>query len=123
MTSARLVLIVVAGAGLLATAEAAAQIGRSSGPFDGMWSGESAKCVPAAKNFHFATITVANSSFKWAVAHQGKPEVCKIAINADGSFASGRDCAFQLSGKFEGKKLAVQLKTDERECNIAAKRQ
>ena len=123
MTSTRLVLLVMTAAGLLASAGAPAQVRPPPGPFDGTWDGESAKCFPSSSNYHFASITVANSSFSWAVVHKGRPEVCTITINRDGSFASGRDCAFQLSGKFEGRTLSVQLKTSERECDIAARRQ
>ncbi len=123
MTSVRLVLAVMTGAGLLASAEVVAQTKPVSGPFDGTWDGESAKCLPSSVNYHFASIVVANNSFSWAVVHKGRPEICTLTINRDGSFASGRDCAFQLSGKFEGKRLDVQLKTNERECDVIAKRQ
>src|SRR5215471_18636478 len=123
MPLGRLVLMVMTGAGLLASGEAAAQTKPASGPFDGTWDGESAKCLPSSINYHFASIVVASNSFSWAVIHKGRPEVCTLTINRDGSFASGRDCAFQLSGKFEAKRLDVQLKTNERECDIIAKRQ
>jgi hypothetical protein len=123
MTSTRLMLILVSGTGLLATAGAAAQIRPTPvGPFDGTWHGESAKCFPSSSNYHFASIVVAGGSFSWAVAHEGRTQTCKITIDRDGSFASGRDCPFRLSGRFQGSKLAVQLKTSERECEIAARR-
>jgi hypothetical protein len=115
--------MVVTGASFLASAGAAAQIRPAPGPFDGTWDGESAKCFPSSSNYHFASIAVANNSFSWAVVHKGRPEVCTLTINRDGSFASGRDCAFQLSGKFVGRRLDVQLKTSERECDIVARRQ
>jgi hypothetical protein len=108
---------------VLASAGVAAQIKPAPSPFDGTWDGESAKCLPSSINYHFASIIVANNSFSWAVVHKGRPEVCTVTINRDGSFASARDCAFQLSGKFEGRRLDVQLKTNERECDIVARRQ
>jgi hypothetical protein len=122
MTPSWRVLMVI-GAGLLASAGAVAQTKPAPGPFDGTWDGQSAKCRPSSVNYHFASIVVANGSFGWAVVHKGRPEVCTLTINRDGSFASSRDCAFQLSGKFEGRRLDVQLKTSERECDIVARRQ
>jgi|FEC22Drversion2_1045045.scaffolds.fasta_scaffold00512_12 hypothetical protein len=120
MTSTRLVLTTIA---VLASAGATAQNRPPPGPFDGTWDGESAKCFPSSVNYHFASIAVANGTFSWAVVHKGRPEVCTVTINRDGSFASARDCPFQLSGKFQGKRLDVQLKTSERECDVVAKRQ
>jgi hypothetical protein len=119
MKSARLILVATTAAFWLATAVAFGQNKPAPGPYDGKWVGESAKCSPA-RNYTFGGITVANSSFSWSALDGGVKATCRVSINPDGSFESPKECAFQLKGKFEAKKVTISIKTSERICDIVA---
>lgn len=106
---------------LLAAADASSQGKR--GPFDGKWTGESARCAPVSNNYRFNNLTITNSSFSWTATDRGRSSTCKVTVKPEGSFQSDQDCAFQLTGKFDGQKLAIRIKTSERDCEIVAKRE
>ena len=117
MTSNETIAIAATSLCLLATSAFAA------GPFDGKWVGESARCSPASSTYRFNNLTVSNSSFNWTATDRGRSSRCKVSVNRDGSFESPKDCDFQLTGKLEDKKGTIRIKTSERDCEIAAKRE
>jgi hypothetical protein len=122
MKSRRLMLMAVTSACLLATTGVFGQ-NRAAGPFDGKWVGESARCSPASNSYRFNNLTITNSSFNWTATDRGRQAQCKVAVKREGSFESDKDCPFQLTGRFEGPKLMISIKTSERNCDIVAKRE
>jgi hypothetical protein len=106
---------------LLAATSAVAQNKAAPGPFDGKWAGESARCSPASNNYRFNGLTVTNSSFSWTATDSGRQAQCRVTVNRDGSFENNKDCPFQLTGRFEGKKVTIRINTSERVCDIVAK--
>jgi hypothetical protein len=119
----RLILVVALGTCLLAAAGAFGQNKAGPGPFDGKWIGESARCFPASNTYRFNGLTVTNGGFNWTTTDGGRQSQCRVTVAANGSFETNKDCAFQLSGKFEGKKVAIRAKTSERDCEIVARRE
>jgi hypothetical protein len=123
MKSRRLMFVATTGACLLATTGAFGQNRAAPGPFDGKWVGESARCSPASNNYRFNNLTITNSSFNWTATDRGRQAQCKVTVKREGSFESDKDCPFQLTGRFEGTKLMIGIKTSERNCDIVAKRE
>lgn len=121
MERGKLILVVATGACLLAATGAFGQNKAGPGPFDGKWIGESARCFPASNTYRFNGITVTNSGFNWTAMDGGRQSQCRVTVAASGSFETNKDCAFQLSGKFEGKKAAIRIKTSDRDCEIVAR--
>jgi hypothetical protein len=121
LQSLRLSLVVAASAWLLAPSGVSGQNMPSPGPFDGKWIGESARCSPASSTYRFTGLTVTKGSFTWTAKDSGRQASCRVTVDRDGSFASNMDCAFQLSGKMEGKMATIRIKTSERDCDIVAR--
>jgi hypothetical protein len=115
-------LIVVATCACLLAAGAFAQNKPTPGPFDGKYTGESARCSPASNNYRFNGLVVTNNGGSWQAQDGGRTSTCRYTINRDGSFSTPADCPFQVSGQFEGKKATIRIKTSERECNVIARR-
>ena len=76
---------------------------------------------PRSNNYRFNGINVTNSSFSWSAMDGTRQSQCRVNINRDGTFESNKDCPFRLSGRFEGKKAAIRIKTSERDCDVVAK--
>ena len=106
---------------LVIAVSASAQNKPASGLFDGKWVGETAKCSPTSNTYRFNGLTVTKSAFSWSATDRGRQVTCKVSINGDGSFESAKDCAFQLTGKFEAKKATISIKTSERLCDVVAR--
>ena len=121
MEHCKLILAVTTSACLFVTTAAFGQNKPAPGPFDGKWVGESARCFPASNSYRFNNLTITNSGFNWTATDRGRQSQCRVAVKREGSFESDKDCPFQLTGRFEGTKLMIRIKTSERDCDIVAK--
>ena len=97
--------------------------GQGKNAFDGRYVGESAKCFPASSTYHFDGLTITNGSFSWTTIRNTIKRTCRATLKPDGTFETASDCVFKVAGAIVGPKAKIKITTEERECDIVAKRQ